>query len=102
YPEALVILPKRRVDEWYADFAPVIEEAFSWSTAFWAALDPWGRGRLHRMTRLWIECQFGATTARQALSNARAIFEAHYELMRVETPTRRLLEFEVESGWQPL
>jgi len=102
YPDALVILPKRRVDEWYADFEPVLIDAFSWSTAFWAALDPWGMGRLHRMTRLWIECQFGATSARQALANARAVYEAHYELVRVETPMRRLLQYEEGSGWEPL
>jgi hypothetical protein len=102
YPEAKVILVERDIEAWYRSFQHILDPIFR--TDFWIAsiLDPYWMGKLYRMTILWIEGHFGATTLAKGQENCRRVYQEHSAEIRRVTPKERLLEYQLGSGWEPL
>ncbi|KAJ7489534.1 hypothetical protein FB451DRAFT_1349737 [Mycena latifolia] len=102
YPEAKVVLVERDLEAWYTSFQNILEPIYRPDFRVAAFLDLFWMGKLYRMTKMWIEGQFGATTLEKGQQNARKVYQEHYAEVRRVTPKERLLEFKLESGWEPL
>ena len=67
-----------------------------------ASLDPWFLGPLNSVTKRWVSGWFRAVSAEDMRAKALLMYEQHYALVRRITPKHRLLEYKLESKWEPL
>ncbi|KAI9691512.1 MAG: hypothetical protein M1822_007583 [Bathelium mastoideum] len=67
-----------------------------------SSLDPWFLGPLNSVTQRWVRGWFDANSADDMRAKALFMYEHHYALVRSITPKHRLLEFSLESKWEPL
>jgi hypothetical protein len=102
YPEAKVIVVERDVDAWYKSFHDtLIIRIFSQVIYAIVALDPTMLA-FHEMTRYWVRGYFGANTQKELEGTAKRVYREHYEMIRRVTPRKRLLEYKLGQGWEPL
>jgi len=102
YPEAKVVLCERDFDAWMKSFNTVIEGSFGWKYTILGWTDPLWMGRLDRFISNWVPNQFHARTEEECRANARKVYEEHYSEIRRITPKKRLLEYRLGEGWEPL
>ncbi|KAL9023117.1 MAG: hypothetical protein Q9196_007381, partial [Gyalolechia fulgens] len=100
YPDALIILNTRSPASWHASTDSTLFHVFRWpSWPFLAKLDPGFTGKwyTHCMLTWSIFCSndYSPATCIQA-------YEKHYDHVRSVVPKERLLEYEVQEGWEPL
>ncbi|KAL8846594.1 MAG: hypothetical protein Q9221_008335 [Calogaya cf. arnoldii] len=99
YPASVVILNKRDPEPWLASMKRTLFHVFGWrSWPLLAKLDPGFAGAWYtHCTLTWdIFCSndYGETCKEKYLE--------HYDYVRRVTPKERLLEYEVNEGWEPL
>lgn len=100
YPEALIILNTRSPASWHASMDETLFHVFRWSSwPLLAKLDPdlTRKWYTHCMLTWSIFCSndYGAAACTKAYKN-------HSEHVRRVVPKERLLEYEIEEGWEPL
>lgn len=104
YPEAKVVLVQRDEDRWYKSFVEgVIDTQYSPSGAFvrdW--VEPLLGSILGRMSLKLVQSWLEATTADGLKANARNAYRRHYKDVKAVIAKKRLLEYQLGSGWQPL
>ncbi|KAL8653896.1 MAG: hypothetical protein Q9226_003651 [Calogaya cf. arnoldii] len=99
YPAAVVILNKRDPELWLASMQRTLFHVFSWrSWSLLAKLDPGFAGAWYTHCNLtWdIFC------SNDYSETCKGKYLAHYDYVRRVTPKERLLEYEVNEGWEPL
>lgn len=104
YPEAKVVLVERDVDRWYAS---VEEGVFSslWGTVpdfFVGVVEPLIGSVAGPASRKHLLGFFEAQNVDALRAKARDGYRAHYQRMREMVPRERLLDFNMEDGWEPL
>jgi hypothetical protein len=50
----------------------------------------------------WVRGWFQVTSKEEMRAKAWPMYQQHYALVRATTPPRRLLEYRLGSGWEPL
>ncbi|HEU5271732.1 MAG TPA: sulfotransferase [Jatrophihabitans sp.] len=97
FPQAKVILTVRDADRWYDS---VRDTLFSLKTATDAYLAGTGRrSAVQYENRIWTDTFAGRFTDRDF---AIEVYRRHNQQVRDTVPAEKLLEYQVNSGWQPL
>ncbi|CAL8576263.1 hypothetical protein XPA_002152 [Xanthoria parietina] len=99
YPDSVVILNKRDPDPWLASMNSTLFHVFSWpSWPLLAKLDPGFAGvwYTHYLLTWDIFC------SNDHGEKCKQKYLEHYDYVRRVTPKERLLEYEVQEGWEPL
>lgn len=103
YPEAKVVLVERDEDKWYPSASTLIEGVLNpFAQYVLRYTDPLWFGRIIGCGAAWIEAFFGSANPTQAKKNARAAYRKHYADIRAYVPKKRLLNYQLGSGWEPL
>ncbi|KAJ7161970.1 putative NAD dependent epimerase/dehydratase [Mycena crocata] len=101
YPDAKVVLTNRAPESWWKSYeatvARLLEQTLLFRLHCW--LDPLTVQRV-RLERLVVSAMFN--TDHVTGEFAQKCFTAHYDKIRRLVPQDRLLEFEVQDGWEPL
>lgn len=109
YPDAKVVLVERDVESWYKSFEQVFITFYEgplWPLIAW--LNPSKVGHMFTFIHNGVaRCHFGASNSQEFRSNARRAYKQHYAGIRTLLRQRgeaetRLLEFDLNSGWNPL
>ncbi|KAM3066198.1 hypothetical protein ACMFMG_012141 [Clarireedia jacksonii] len=98
YPDAKVILTNRDVDSWHNSSTKTIHANITSIDFNLVSQVDWAF-RLYRpmLLKLWNDFFAG-----DFLGRGKEIYLQHYENVRQLVPAERLLEFNVEDGWEPL
>ncbi|KAL8961902.1 MAG: hypothetical protein Q9183_005238 [Haloplaca sp. 2 TL-2023] len=99
YPNALILLNKRDPHSWLKSMQSTLFHVFQWpSWPLLARLDPGFAGMWfhHCMLTFKIFCDndYGDVCIQK--------YHEHYENVRQSVPKERLLEYQVQEGWEPL
>lgn len=103
YPEAKVILTYRDIDAWYESYDKnIIAASTSWVYNAPSLFMPFLR-RIREVHRRAVEGWLGMQYDKESMrSRARKAYTDHYANVRRITPPERLLEFQLQDGWEPL
>ncbi|KAI0160512.1 efflux pump antibiotic resistance protein [Xylariaceae sp. FL1272] len=103
YPEAKVVLVERDIDKWYKSFDEnVIKHLYDFASNLVANLDKWFLGPPVSVHHRWARGWMRAGTKTEMQQKAKEHYRKHYENVRKITPSSRLLEYELGTGWEPL
>ncbi|KAI4270504.1 MAG: hypothetical protein LQ337_006635 [Flavoplaca oasis] len=103
YPDAKIILMERDIDSWFTSFDNnVIKTIWAPYTQFIGSVDPWYVGPLKDMHMRWVRGWMAAHSEEEMRRVAKRCYREHNEMVRRITPTERLLEYRMGSGWGPL
>lgn len=102
YPEAKVIIVEREIESWYRSFNDtIIDGLFSPVYHAVLSLDP-PLNSYFGSILIWAKGTFKASSEKEVQENAREAYKEHYRLIRHVTPKERLLDFQLQEGWEPL
>ncbi|KAI1264940.1 efflux pump antibiotic resistance protein [Xylariaceae sp. FL1019] len=103
YPEAKVVLVERDIDKWYKSFDEnVIRHLYDFVGNLVSKLDRWFLGPPVSVHHRWARGWMRAGTQAEMQQNAKEHYRKHYENVRMCTPSSRLLEYKLGTGWEPL
>jgi hypothetical protein len=97
YPEAKIILTTRNVDKWIKSMKESVDEGVKWKT--WDIVT-----QFEPTQRAWWKYQKFQQVLRKHLAprGERQAYIDHYDEIRKAVPAERLLDFDVNGGWEPL
>lgn len=94
---------ERETESWYKSFQKTVATNVFWPVMHnIAMLNYQYLGQFQIMTRLMVRGWFKAESQQQLEENARQTYREHYDNVRKWTPKERLLDFQLEDGWEPL
>ena len=105
YPEAKVVLVERDIERWYQSFEVMIREMYNPIVSVLRILDPQLLGPLATLYYYVYKDRKGfcRTDNKEELqATARNLYREHYDDVRRLCPKERLLDFQLEDGWDPL
>ena len=105
YPEAKVVLVERDIERWYQSFEVMIREMYNPIVSVLRILDPQLLGPLASLYYYVYKDRKGfcRTDNKEELqATARKLYREHYDDVRRLCPKERLLDFQLEDGWDPL
>ena len=104
YPEVKVVLVEREMQSWLRSWSAYCEGAYGPLLHLLGRLDPYWTGRVTGLGGFITIVQAGfATDVHQARVRSRDAYNHHYRDVReMVTDKKRLLEFELRQGWEPL
>ncbi|OAK99689.1 hypothetical protein IQ06DRAFT_294121 [Phaeosphaeriaceae sp. SRC1lsM3a] len=97
YPDAKIILTNRDVDKWLKSMKESVDEGVKWKT--WDLVTSFEPAQ-----RAWWQYQKFQQALRKHMcpKGERRAYLDHYEAVRQYVPKERLLDFDVNGGWEPL
>lgn len=103
YPDAKIVLVEREVEPWYRSWSHFLENSFNPVLPFLARFDPYWLGRVVNIGTIGVDKQVGSgKTLAAAKARSKEEYRKHYALVRSLVPKERLLEYQLNDGWQPL
>lgn len=102
--QAKVVLVMRDVAQWKKSFADgIVSTLFGPRGSFFIDyVEPILGSRGGEASRKIMLGKFHASNAAELLNNAESVYAEHYETLRRLVPADQLLEYRLESGWEPL
>lgn len=103
YPDAKIILVERDIEKWFDSISILLEGVLNpFGRYVLQYTDPGYYARIGGCGMRWMEALCGSMDLQTAKANARAAYRKHYERVRDTVPRKRMLEFELAEGWEPL
>lgn len=104
YPDAKVVVTSREVEGWLRSMASTAGRCLGWK--LWPTLASWDQalaGPFWKHAETVMPIQFRTITDFSSPNTpARQAFKDHYERVRKAVPRDRMLEYQVQEGWEPL
>jgi hypothetical protein len=103
YPDAKVVLVEREMGSWYKSWMAFCDSAFNPALSVLGFIDPYWMGRITAVGNAIIAVQTGfSKNIDEARVRSKDAYRHHYRDVKEMTPSERLLEFKLGSGWEPL